>query len=241
MEFDACHKLLLIGDASCGKSSLVARFVDSEFNPKSQATVGVDFRISSVTIGGKQIKLHLWDTTGNKRFRSITASYYRVAHAVLVCVDTSSEESLESAGGWLQAVEQFCAPGTPVLLVGTKADLGGARAFDRRAAQRLAASVGGAYHETSAATGEGVSEAFLAAAAAIAKNDRTQKHRRQLIRAGGRSTVGHSYCCMPWLSLSYWLASSAASHHPQRIATAQLAVREGQGHVAHGGGSVAVG
>lgn len=233
MEFDASHKLLLIGDASCGKSSLVARFADATFDAIGQATVGVDFKIASLSALGKRIRLHIWDSTGNRRYRSITTSYYRVAHAVLVCFDTTSTSSFESVSEWLQAVNDFCAAGTPVLLVGTKADNVDGRAISRQTAERRAASIGAQYCETSAATGEGVREAFMAAVDAIRKASALRKSRRSLVRTGADApTYG---CCLPWLSLSYWLAKTAAQQ-PQRVATAELVARTGRSSLTYNEG-----
>jgi small GTP-binding protein len=228
MEFDASHKLLLIGDSLCGKSALVTRFADAKFDAAGQATVGVDFKISSFRAGDKRIRLHIWDSTGNRRFRSITTSYYRVAHAVLVCFDTTSASSFESVSEWLQAVNDFCAAGTPVLLVGTKAEIVDGRAISRQAAELRAASIGAKYYETSAATGEGVREAFIAAADAVSRANAQRKSRRALIRTGAETqTYG---CCLSWLNLKSWLATTAASaaQQPQRIATAELVARAGR-------------
>jgi small GTP-binding protein len=238
MEFEASHKLLLIGDSSCGKSSLVTRFADATFDATSQPTVGVDFKITSLNGNGKRVRLHVWDSTGNRRFRSITTSYYRVAHAVLVCFDTTSLSSFESVTEWLQAVHDFCAAGTPVLLVGTKADNVNGRAISRQTAERRAASIGAQYCETSAATGEGVQEAFMAAAESIRKASALQKSRRTLVRTGAEA---QSYgCCLPWLSASYWLATTATKQ-PQRLATAELVARTGRSSLEYDDSGVQVG
>ena len=84
-EYDYLFKLLLIGDSGVGKSCLLLRFADDEYQEHFNSTIGVDFRIRTVSAeDGKQIKLQIWDTAGQERFRTITSSYYRGAHGIII-------------------------------------------------------------------------------------------------------------------------------------------------------------
>lgn len=86
-------KLLLVGSSSVGKSSLLLRYTDDEYlNPEeASATIGVDYKVKSITVGGKKFKLSIWDTAGQERFRTLTSSYYRGAHGVIIGRHKKSE------------------------------------------------------------------------------------------------------------------------------------------------------
>ncbi|KAI8546687.1 hypothetical protein RHMOL_Rhmol07G0139200 [Rhododendron molle] len=83
-EYDYLFKLLLIGDSGVGKSCLLLRFADDSYLESYISTIGVDFKIRTVEQDGKTIKLQIWDTAGQERFRTITSSYYRGAHGIIV-------------------------------------------------------------------------------------------------------------------------------------------------------------
>lgn len=185
-EYDQVHKMVIVGDAGVGKSSLVARFTDNTHSEAHVPTIGVDFKLRRLTLSdGRVIKLHLWDTTGNERFKSITRAYYRAAHGIAICFDTSSESSFEHVAGWLEAVQQFGSSGVATMLIGTKSDLEAQRQVTRERAEQLAASKGLAYIETSALRDENVQLVFESMAREMARRQAEMaSQRRDIIRAG---------------------------------------------------------
>lgn len=125
-DYDYLFKLLIIGDAGVGKSSLLLRFADNTFTSAYINTIGVDFKIRTVKIDGMTIKLQIWDTAGQERFRTITATYYRGTHGVIVVYDVTEKESFENVRRWMAEIDNNCdTQQNPVnrVLVGNKCDM----------------------------------------------------------------------------------------------------------------------
>jgi len=158
-EFDIVTKAIIIGDSSVGKSSLLYRYTDNEWNPHYIATIGVDFKVLTFERDGKVVKLQLWDTAGQDRFKTITHTYYRGAHAVMLVFDLTNRESFEHVTTWLEEFHQFGGPGVPVVLVGNKSDLPN-KTVSSDEGRALATQLGCTYTECSAKNNESVLEAF---------------------------------------------------------------------------------
>ena len=89
-------KLLLIGDSGVGKSCCLLRFSEDSFTPSFITTIGIDFKIRTIELDGKRVKLQIWDTAGQERFRTITTAYYRGAMGILLVYDVTDEKSFHS-------------------------------------------------------------------------------------------------------------------------------------------------
>ena len=111
-------KLLLIGDSGVGKSCLLLRFADDTYTESYISTIGVDFKIRTIELDGKTIKLQIWDTAGQERFRSITQSYYRSAHALILVYDVSNQPTFDCCPDWLREIEEYASPKVLKVLVG---------------------------------------------------------------------------------------------------------------------------
>jgi len=165
--FDYLLKLLLIGDSGVGKSSLLLRFADNTFTDSFISTIGVDFKIKTIDVGGASVKLQIWDTAGQERFRTITSSYYRGAHGILVVFDLTNPETFNNVTKWLQEIERYACEGVQKLLIGNKCDLVSERKVNRRDAEEVAEQLNFSYVETSAKSAENVEDAFTKMSIAI--------------------------------------------------------------------------
>lgn len=158
--YDYLFKLLLIGDSGVGKTCLLFRFSEDSFNPTFISTIGIDFKIQTVEIDGKRIKLQVWDTAGQERFRTITTAYYRGAMGILLVYDVTAKKTFENITSWLRNIEEHAAEGVEQLLVANKCDQEDKRVISEEQGQLLAVQHGIDFIEVSALSGENVREAF---------------------------------------------------------------------------------
>nr|AJC97112.1 Rab1A [Macrobrachium rosenbergii] len=166
-EYDYLFKLLLIGDSGVGKSCLLLRFADDTYTESYISTIGVDFKIRTIELDGKTIKLQIWDTAGQERFRTITSSYYRGAHGIIVVYDTTDQESFNNVKQWLQEIDRYACENVNKLLVGNKCDLTHKKVVGYQTAKEYADSLGIPFLETSAKNATNVEQAFMTMAAEI--------------------------------------------------------------------------
>jgi Ras-related protein Rab-1A len=166
-EYDYLFKLLLIGDSGVGKSCLLLRFADDTYTESYISTIGVDFKIRTIELDGKTVKLQIWDTAGQERFRTITSSYYRGAHGIIVVYDVTDGESFSNVKQWLGEIDRYAAENVNKLLVGNKSDLVNKKVVEYTAAKEFADSLSIPFLETSAKNSTNVEEAFLTMARQI--------------------------------------------------------------------------
>lgn len=140
---------------------------DTFFSESFISTIGVDFKIRTIEINGRTVKLQIWDTAGQERFRTITSSYYRGAHGIIINFDLTDRPSFSNVRQWLQEIDRFAGESVVRVLSGNKADLIEQRAVDYDQVQEFAESLGMPYLETSSKTSQNVEEVFLTTARAI--------------------------------------------------------------------------
>ncbi|KAK0585119.1 hypothetical protein LWI29_023628 [Acer saccharum] len=164
-DYDYLIKLLLIGDSGVGKSCLLLRFSDDSFTTSFITTIGIDFKIRTIELDGKRIKLQIWDTAGQERFRTITTAYYRGAMGILLVYDVTDESSFNNIRNWMRNIEQHAADNVNKILVGNKADMDESkRAVPTAKGQALADEYGIKFFETSAKTNFNVEQVFFSIA-----------------------------------------------------------------------------
>ncbi|XP_010935822.1 ras-related protein RABE1c [Elaeis guineensis] len=167
-DYDYLIKLLLIGDSGVGKSCLLLRFTDDSFTTSFITTIGIDFKIRTIELDGKRIKLQIWDTAGQERFRTITTAYYRGAMGILLVYDVTDESSFNNIRNWIHQIEQHASDNVNKILVGNKADMDESkRAVSTSQGQMLADEYGIKFFETSAKTNFHVEQVFFSIAREI--------------------------------------------------------------------------
>ncbi len=160
-DYDYLFKLLLIGNSAVGKSSLLLRFSDNIFNESFLPTIGVDFKIRTFELSSKTVKLQIWDTAGQERFKTITSSYYKGAHGIILTYDITDKQSFKDIENWLTEVEKFANENVIKLLVGNKCDLESQRQVTFDEGKEYADSLGIQFLETSAKNNSNVEKAFF--------------------------------------------------------------------------------
>ncbi len=160
-EYDYLFKVLLIGDSGVGKSCLLLRFADDTYTESHISTIGVDFKIKTVELDNKVIKLQIWDTAGQERFRTITSSYYRGAHGIVVVYDVSNQDTFVNVKQWLHEIDRYAGDNVKILLVGNKNDLDSKREITYEQGKEYATSIGVEFIETSAKKSCNVDKAFF--------------------------------------------------------------------------------
>ncbi|KAH8857747.1 Ras-related protein [Schistosoma japonicum] len=171
--FDYQFRVIIIGDSMVGKSSLMKSFVEGNFSPVSDPTIGVDFFSRTVRIQEEVfVKLQLWDTAGQEKFRSITASYYRNCVGVIIVFDLTDRETFDHISDWYEEARVSIKCSAPVfIVVGHKADRRDERQVTKIEAQSLAQRLGDyAYIETSSLTGQNIEKTFELLAEGIYTN-----------------------------------------------------------------------
>lgn len=159
--YDYLFKLLLIGDSGVGKTSLLLRFAENTFTDNFMSTIGVDFKIKTIDIDGKTAKLQIWDTAGQDRFRTITSSYYRGAHGIIVVYDVTQRETFDHVSMWMGEIEKYANDNVVKLLVGNKSDMDDKRQVSSDDGKQCADNMDIKFLEASAKNSQNVTETFV--------------------------------------------------------------------------------
>ena len=202
-EPDITLKILLIGDSYVGKTSLLLQYIERECPENHMATIGVEFRDKIIQIDNKKVKLQVWDTSGQERYRSITKNFYRNADGVMFVCDVTKEKTFDNIKNWLIDSEQNANNSNfKKILVGNKIDLKAERAIDTEQLQNFANKKEMNFYETSAKDGTNVDHIFTELAKLILEDKSDQQIKDEF--------------CHKNRSLSVYSKESEESNNPKK-------------------------
>ena len=158
MNYDQKCQLLIIGDSTVGKTSIITRFANGTFNSNYLATVGLDNFTKDEIIDNKTIRIKIWDTAGQERYKSLTKGFFRNAEGVMLVYDVTNSETYENLKYWMQSIKNNLGNSIddiPIIIIGNKIDCQ-EREVSVEEAENFWKEQGFAYFETSAKTGENI-------------------------------------------------------------------------------------
>ena len=162
MSEDIVYKVLLLGDSSVGKTCFLLRYCDKSFQDAHLSTIGLDYRLKTLTLKNKKsIKLQIWDTAGQDRFRAITKNYYKGANGIILIYDVTNLQTYENVKNWITQIREEANPNVIIYLAGNKIDIPEeSRAVKTSDGQKIADEYQLPFKETSAKDGMNVNEIF---------------------------------------------------------------------------------
>lgn len=153
-------KLLILGDSSVGKSSLLMRYVEDQFSDTITTTVGIDYKMKKVKVDNLDMKLQIWDTAGQEKYRSLANNFYKNSMGVLLVFDLTNPNSFDNVRNWIRQIKKNADENVCRMLLANKADLKERRAVSEKEVNELTAEIGIKCFEVSAKSGFGVPDAF---------------------------------------------------------------------------------
>ena len=161
MNDDSVYKVLILGDSSVGKTCFLLKYTDKVFNEVYMSTIGLDYRLKTLTLkNGKKVKLQIWDTAGQDRFRTITKNYYKGANGIILIYDVTSSETYENVENWISQIKEEASPNVVIYLVGNKVDMEDKRKVTTEEGQKIADENNLPFIETSAKSDININETF---------------------------------------------------------------------------------
>ena len=152
-------KILILGDSSVGKTSLLLRYVDGYFPSIYVATIGIEYKNKTINMNGLNITLQIWDTAGQERFKSITQNFMKGADGIIYVYDITQKSSFDNIKTWIRQSEE-ATEGFKKIIVGNKTDLENERKVKKETLQKFCETNGIDGYEISAKLGTNVSSVF---------------------------------------------------------------------------------
>ncbi|KAI3371576.1 hypothetical protein L3Q82_024140, partial [Scortum barcoo] len=190
---DRLFKIVLVGNSSVGKTSLLRRFCDDCFHPGTSATVGIDYSVKTITVDNSQVALQMWDTAGQERYRSITKQFFRKADGVVVMYEITARQSFTAVRQWLTSVKEGAGEDIPIMLLGNKTDKESERQVLKGVGERLAKDCQMTFYECSACSGHNVVESMVHLARILKEQEDREKEKT--VQLVGSPSEKKKSCC----------------------------------------------
>ena len=158
-KYDYLFKILLIGEATAGKTPFLLRYTDDSFKANHLTTIGIDFKIKIININGKLIKLQIWDTAGQKEFRTITKTYFKGTHGIILLYDVADQDSFSNIPNWMKQIENNAPNNACKVLVGNNCEKPD-RVVTEEEGKKMADDFSMAFFEASPKTNQNINEVF---------------------------------------------------------------------------------
>lgn len=160
-------KVVLLGSTYVGKTAIVERLINDDFTGDSETTIGVEFRTFPVQVGDTEVKLNIWDTAGQEKFRSVSKAYFRNALGAILVFSLTDQKSFDALDDWLNDLQSLCAPNASIMMFGNKLDLKDERVISEEEAKIFASRHDLEYIETSAFDSTNIKDSFTRLASQI--------------------------------------------------------------------------
>ena len=158
---EVLYKILLLGDSSVGKTCFLMRYTDNTFQEIHMSTIGLDYKLKNVQLDdGKMVKIQIWDTAGQDRFRSITKNYYKGADGIILIYDITNKKSFENVRNWINQIKEEVSEKVSIILVGNKIDDEEHRVVLTEDGEKIAKELGLMFFECSAKSGVNIDSTF---------------------------------------------------------------------------------
>jgi len=194
-EYEFIIKILIIGDSTVGKTNFVYKLSEDKFSENYFASTGIELKTTSIQIDGKSIKIQLWDTAGQEKYRAMIKNLYLKSQGIIILFDITNETSFINLKNWMSQIKESCGEDIPILLVGNKIDLEDNRVINKERAMEYANNENIEYIEVSSKTGENINKALTSLLQKILKRDDSNSNFSFTLDAGTVKKKTKHNCC----------------------------------------------
>ncbi len=196
MSDNLTFKILTLGESSVGKTCILRRYVEGQFFKNQLSTIGIDFKSKTLQIGNHEIRLKIWDTAGEERFRNITSQYYKGAEGIILVFDLTKKESFEKINDWMKQIKvNTQSDEIAIVLLGNKKDIVNERVVSFEEGNERAGEYGIKYFETSALDGTGIDEAIQNLSEEIMKKKKIDFEKNNFVLGKQKVVKNKDGCC----------------------------------------------
>ena len=192
-------KVIVLGSSEVGKTCILNRYFNNEFQENALSTIGIDFQTKFFKFDDQKVKVNYTDTAGQEKFRAISVNYLKGTNGVILVFDITNKESFDLLETWMNDLKENNKVDISKVLIGNKLDLAEDRQVQKEEAEKFAESIGCKYYEGSAKSGENIKEALDEIARLtynyVKDNDEIREKRRNSIELKRASPKEKKKCC----------------------------------------------